>query len=83
MSKSHAFKFAFRSVQHGKSRLELFGTDKKLSVDELELMRRRLNRDHFPAFVSLLWIVNQKTGISVASSGASKLPKEPLFVVEA
>jgi hypothetical protein len=81
MGKSKAFKFAFRSVQHGKARIELFGTDRKMSVDELEQMRRRINKDHFPAFISLLWIVNQKTGTSVASSGASQLPKEPMFEV--
>jgi hypothetical protein len=83
MGKSRAFKFAFRSVQSGKGYIDLFGTDRKMSVDELEQMRRQLNKDHFPAFISLLWIVNQKTGVSVASSGASKLPKEPLFQVEA
>jgi hypothetical protein len=83
MGKSKALKFAFRSIQSGKGHIELFGTDKKMSPDELEQMRRRLNKSFFPTFISLLWVVNQKTGTSVASSGASKLPKEPLFQVVA
>ncbi len=80
---SKAFKYAYRYVQSGKATIELFGTDRKMTPDELEQMRRRINREQFPAYVSLLWIVNQRTGTSVASSGASKLPPEPLFQVVA
>ena len=81
MGKSKAFKFAFRLTQVGPGHTDLFGTDRKMTPDELEQMRRDLNKNNPRGFINLLWIVNQKTGTSVASSGASKLKPEPLFQV--
>jgi len=83
MSKSKAYRYAYRSIQHGGGRVELFGTDRKMSPDELEQMRRRLNRANVcHVFISRLWIVD-KTLTPVASSFSSKLPKEPMFEVVA
>jgi hypothetical protein len=83
MSKSRAFKYAYRYQNAGKGSIELFGRDTKLSNDELEQMRRDINREHFPAYLRSIWLVNQRTGVKVADSRESRLPAEPLFQVVA
>ena len=81
MTKDNAFKYRYELQQNGKATIELLGTDIKLSNDELELKRRHINREHFPAYVRAIFLVNQKTGKFVAFSRNSKLPPEPLFEV--
>jgi hypothetical protein len=82
MSKSSAFKYRYELQQTGTSRLEMFGTDTKLTDDQLELRRRELNANGLNSYhISRLWLVNQKTGKVIARSSNSKLPKQPLFTV--
>ena len=80
---TNTFKYAYIVTQHGIARIEMFGTDTKISSNDLELKRRAINRDHFPAYVSRLQLKNQKTGQIVRDTKASTLPAEPLFTVAA
>lgn len=80
---SNAFKYAYIVSQNGIARVEMFGTDSKLSNDALELKRRQINKDHFPAYLFRIQLKNQKTGQIVADSTKSKIPREPLFTVAA
>jgi hypothetical protein len=80
---SNAYKYRFELQQTGTSRIELFGTDTRLTDDALELKRRDLNEQGLHAYhISRIWLVNQKSGRVIARSSASELPKQPLFTVQ-
>jgi hypothetical protein len=81
MTKDKAYKYAYHYHNAGKGSVTLFGRDTKLSNDQLEQMRREINRSHFPAYLRSIWLVNQRTGVKVADSRDSKLQPEPLFQV--
>ncbi len=79
--KDSAYKYRYELQQTGPGRIEMFGTDTKLTDDELELKRRAINSAHPRVYVVRLWLVNQKTNRVVARSSNSKLPPLPLFEV--
>ncbi len=81
--KDATYKYRYEMEQTGPGRVELFGRDTKLSHDQLEEMRRRLNKDSGNRYyVARMWLVNQKTGKVVARSSNHKLPPQPLFEVQ-
>jgi hypothetical protein len=80
--KDSAYRYRYELQQTGTSRLELFGTDTKLTDNELELKRRQLNEQGLNSYhISRLWLVNQKSAKVVARTSNSTLPKQPLFEV--
>lgn len=83
--KSSKFKYAYSIIQISKgSTLEMFGTDRKMTPDELELMRRQLNRDSGNQYwVRSVGLRHNKTGVTTvfADSRTSRLPAEPMFEV--
>ena len=80
--KDSAYKYRYELQQTGPGRIEMFGTDTKLTDDELELKRRAINSEHAArVYVVRLWLVNQKTSYVVSRSSNSKLPPQPLFEV--
>jgi hypothetical protein len=80
------YRYAYVYRQTGPSKIELFGTDTRLSNDELELMRRKWNKDLAgQVFIPFLALAYSQEGMGMhvfADSRKSKLAPEPLFVVE-
>ena len=83
MGRSTKFKYAYIVTQRGRTRIDLFGTDDKLTENDLELKRRELNDQSQNYYhVSELAIVpNDGSRTIIRSSKHSSLPKLPLFVV--
>jgi hypothetical protein len=83
MGRSTKFKYAYVVTQRGTSRLDLFGTDTKLTDDQLELKRRELNDQGLNSYhVSELALAeNDGHSLIIRSSKHSTLPKLPLFTV--
>lgn len=84
MGTSRKFKYAYVVDQHslvGNSRAEMFGTDKKLTNNELEVMRRNLNHEAHYWIKELALAENDGHRIIIRSSKHSSLPKAPLFQV--
>jgi hypothetical protein len=81
--KDKAYNYRYELEQTGPGRVELFGRDTKLSSNELEQMRRQLNKDSGNRYyVVRMWLINQRTEKVVARSSAHTLKPEPLFTVE-
>jgi hypothetical protein len=83
MGRSTKFKYAYVVTQHGPSRVELFGTDTKLTDSQLELKRRALNEQsqNYCHVSELALAENDGTRVIIRSSKHSSLPKLPLFTV--
>jgi|HubBroStandDraft_3_1064219.scaffolds.fasta_scaffold277547_2 hypothetical protein len=76
------YRYAYSYTQSGPTKVELFGRDSRMTNDELELMRRELNKQP-GVYVKHLALVFQQGGFHIfADSRKSTLAPEPLFVVE-
>jgi hypothetical protein len=77
------YRYAYVYSQVGPSKIELFGRDSRMTNDELELMRRQINRDNAGrVYLRHLALMFQDSAHVFADSRKSKLPAEPMFVVE-
>ncbi len=79
--KSSKFKYNYvvKQINKGGAGVTLFGRDTRLTNDQLELMRRQINKDSENMFyVQSLGLIGRAFG---ASSVNSKLPLEPMFEV--
>lgn len=85
MGSSTKFKYAYIVTQRGRTRVELFGTDTKLTDNQLELKRRELNDNsqNYYHISELSLAENDGTRVIIRSSKHSNLPKQPLFTVVA
>jgi hypothetical protein len=75
------FKYSYvvKQISKGGAGVQLFGRDTRLSNDQLEQMRRKINKDSENMFyVQSIGLVGRAFG---ASSVNSKLPAEPMFEV--
>jgi hypothetical protein len=82
---AYAYQYVVEQTSKGGGRVELFGRDtvKELSHDDMERMRRQINKDgNNTVHVSRIALRTFSTGKVVRDSKLSKLQPEPLFTIE-